>query len=264
MKKKAPAPPVYYAVAQAQFNPIVAMTEYVPAIQDKLRIKGYTLFEQQKMTQLQVDPNVPGKAEIMEHPIWRFAKSDRTSGFTLGRTHIAFHTTDYQNHAQFFRDFLAGMKEIHAIVKLDHLNRLGLRYLNAVIPFEGENVHQYLYQGLHGVVFSSPLRYSLQESVFDTNIEPVSLPGTIVNRVYCRNGALGFPPDIGMIDLLVAPRFTVTTQHLHAVIDIDHFVLGQMNIDILKVEKALDSLHKSIKDTFKATVTEHALKVWGL
>lgn len=54
MSEKMSNAPVYYAVAQAQFNPVAAMAKYVDEVQDILRRKGYTLFEPQEVTQLQL------------------------------------------------------------------------------------------------------------------------------------------------------------------------------------------------------------------
>ena len=42
--------PVYYALAQARFNPVAAMSKYVDQIQDRLRREGYPLFESQQVT----------------------------------------------------------------------------------------------------------------------------------------------------------------------------------------------------------------------
>jgi hypothetical protein len=39
----------YYALAQAQFNPVAAMANYVDEVQDLLRRDGYTLFEPQQV-----------------------------------------------------------------------------------------------------------------------------------------------------------------------------------------------------------------------
>ncbi len=44
--------PVYYALAQAHFNPVAAMSKYVDQIQDRLRREGYPLFEPQQVTHL--------------------------------------------------------------------------------------------------------------------------------------------------------------------------------------------------------------------
>ena len=46
--------PVYYALAQAQFNPIAAMVDYADRVQDRLRREGYPLYDRQKATRLVV------------------------------------------------------------------------------------------------------------------------------------------------------------------------------------------------------------------
>lgn len=264
MSKKATNPPVFYTIVQAQFNPIAAMINYINEIQDKLRLDGYTLFDQQKITQLQFDTAVPGKAEVVEHPIWRITKSDRKSGFILSQSHLVYHTTHYQTHNEFFENFLLGLQKIHSIVKLDHLSRLGLRYLNAILPIKDESIDRFLIKEVHGVNVDANPRYSLYESVFDTKIESISFPGTLVNRIYCRSGQLGYPPDIAPHDLLQMPQFDKMPSILHAVVDIDHFIEGQMPLDSERIKKHLTALHKKIKEAFKATVTDYAIKAWGL
>lgn len=117
---------------------------------------------------------------------------------------------------------------------------------------------------MHGVNIEANPRYSLHESVFDTKIDPNSLPGTLVNRVYCRPGSLGYPPDIAPHELLPMPKFGTESITLHAVIDIDHFIEGQMSLDFEKIKIQLSSLHKKIKQAFNATITDFAKEVWGL
>ncbi|MDR2032578.1 MAG: TIGR04255 family protein [Azoarcus sp.] len=60
MSKKMPNAPVYYALAQAHFNPIAAMAKYVDQIQDQLRHE-YPLFESQQFMQLLISG--PGQAQ---------------------------------------------------------------------------------------------------------------------------------------------------------------------------------------------------------
>ena len=207
---------------------------------------------------------MPGKAQVVEHPIWRITKSDRKSGFILSQSYLVYHTTHYQTHNDFFENFILGLQKIHSIVKLDHLSRLGLRYLNAILPIKDENIDRFLIKEVHGVNVDASLRYSLYESVFDTKIESISLPGTLVNRIYCRLGSLGYPPDIAPHDLLQMQKFEKVPSILHAVVDIDHFIEGQMPLDSENVKKHLTSLHKKIKEAFKSTVTDYAIKTWGL
>ena len=75
--------PVYYALAQAQFNPVAAMAKYVDEIQDILRREGYTLFEPQEITQLQfvgAAGQAPTNPELMKVTNWLISKADRTAG----------------------------------------------------------------------------------------------------------------------------------------------------------------------------------------
>src|SRR5262245_49029180 len=124
MSEKMSNAPVYYALAQAHFNPVAAMTKYVDQIQDRLRREGYPLFEPQQFTQLQMLP----EPQIQQTVSWLMTKSDRTAGFILGSSAITYHTTHYQTHKEFIQELLQGLTAVHDVVSLDHISRLGLRY----------------------------------------------------------------------------------------------------------------------------------------
>jgi uncharacterized protein (TIGR04255 family) len=259
MSKKMSKAPLYHALAQAQFNPIAAMENYINKIQDKFRLEGYTLFESQKITQLHfnTDSSPIPKADVIELPVWRITRPDRSAGFILGQSFLAFHTTNYQTHKQFFDEFLMGLQIIHSITHLEHLSKLGLRYLNAVLPQKNETVNQYLGSGLHGMHFDETPRYSLIESVFDTN------QGTLVSRVHHRKGPVGYPPDMAPSELVSLPQFADKGNISHAVIDIDHFTENQIPINWEQVKSSLTFLHKGIADAFHSTITNHARERWS-
>ena len=113
MSEKMSNAPVYYALAQAHFNPVAAMAKYVDQIQDQLRCKGYPLFEPQQFMQLVVPGLRPDQAQSPEPQIqqtmsWLMTKSDRTAGFILGSSTITYHTTNYQTHNEFIQELLQG------------------------------------------------------------------------------------------------------------------------------------------------------------
>lgn len=265
MSEKMLHAPVYYTLTQAQLNPVEAMAKYINEIQDKLRLNGYTLFEAQKITQLrfQSSSSPSTKAEFVELPIWHFTKANQSAGFILGQSSLAFHTTHYETHKQFFNEFLLGLEIIHSIVKLEHLSRLGLRYLNAVLPKQGEIVNQYLDPGLHGITLDIPIRYSLSESVFDTDVASSSFKGNVVNRVHYKSGPLGYPADMLPNNLSRMEQFAMTENISHAVIDIDHFIEGQMPLNIKQTETLLSSLHSGIEKAFFAIITDFAKSTWA-
>jgi uncharacterized protein (TIGR04255 family) len=227
-----------------------------------LRLDGYTLFCPQKIPQLHFETSpssIPPKAEIINLPIWQITKSDEKSGFILGQSQLTYHTTHYETHDKFFNEFLFGLERVHSIVKLEHLSRLGLRYLNAVLPKSNETTDQYLIRELQGLDIPD-LRYSLHESVFNTKLKSFSNPGTLVNRVICKFAPLSYPPDIAPHDLI--SKFNQESPCLHAIIDMDHFIQEQIPIDFKKTKSILEDLHEKIESTFQRNTTDYAKKVW--
>lgn len=265
MREKMSNAPVYYALAQARFNPVAAMAKYVDEVQDILRRDGYILFDPQQGTLLKLTA-VPGQSptepQLERTTSWLITKGDRSSGFILSATSITFHTTHYETSSEFMPELLRGLKAVHEVVGLDHISRLGLRYLDAVLPQPGHAIDQYLADGLHGVRFGAAQRYALNESVFETESAPLLPKGTLVARVHRMDSPLGYPPDMVPSGLVAMPKFEIKDARLHAVIDTDHFVEGRMPLNFEKIAEQLSNLHSTIKLVFDATVTDHARAVW--
>ena len=137
-----------------------------------------------------------------------------------------------------------------------------MRYLNAVLPKKDETVNQYLFSGLHGITFDKPMRYSLSESLFETEVESSPFKGNLVNRVHNRIGPLGYPADILPNNLARMKQFANTENIRHAVIDIDHYIEGQIPLNMERAETQLISLHLGIKSAFFANVTDFAISAW--
>ncbi len=255
--------PVYYVLAQAKFNPIAAMGDkYVNDIQDRLRQAGYTLFEQQNIAQIQLgNPEVCPISQVSQ---WLVSKENMTSGFILTASSLMYHTTHYETSEEFIPEFLRGLQIVHDVVSLDHISRLGLRYLDAVVPSSHETVRQYLVNGLHGVDFKAEQEYTLTESVFKTNSGPLLSNGKLVARVLqLASSLLVYPADLLPQKLVPMKRFEFKEPCAHAVIDTDHFVEGHMPVDFDKIKAQLVSLHAINKEAFESAVSAHAKKIWA-
>lgn len=267
MSEKMSNAPVYYALAQVQFNPVAAMAKYVDEVQDILRREGYTLFEPQEVRQLQftsIPGETPAEPKLTQMNTWLITKADRSSGFILGQSSLTYHTTHYETSDEFLPELLRGLKAVHRVVNLDHLSRLGLRYLDAVLPKACEPVELYLADGLRGIGFGATQRYALSESVFETESGPLLPQGTLVARVHRATSFLGYPPDMMPNGLVPMTRFESKNMISHAIIDTDHFVEGKMPLDFEKIHAQFVRLHATIKLAFEATTTDHARKaVWA-
>lgn len=257
--------PVYYALVQVKFTPVAAMSKYVPDIQDALRVEGFPLFEVSNTTQLKFEirnPNEPPVHSFEPVTSWLMIDADRRAGFVLGNDFITFHTTDYDNHVPFISSLILGLSKVLEFAKPSLVSRIGLRYLDAVFPEKSETIEQYLVKELHGVDFGWTPLQSIQESVYQTSVEPLISNGFMVSRIHKMNGQLGFPPDMIPNGLLPLPRFSNTEHRMHAIIDTDHYVEGNMSTDLQLIEKQILSLHSKVKEAFEGMVSEFARAKW--
>ncbi|ENE3282537.1 TIGR04255 family protein [Escherichia coli] len=257
--------PVYYVLAQVKFTPIKAMKKYVDDIQEALRLRGYPLFERREAMQMVFDVNTPGESpqpsfEMVQQ--WYMSDITKTSGFVLGNDFITFQTTDYKEHEPFFKALMEGLSVVIEHANPALLTRLGLRYLDAVIPSEGEKIEQYLCNGLHGVDLDlSPIQ-SVNEMVFQTNVGPVISTGFLVTRLHKMFGQLSFPPDILPFGVEMLERFRSDKALWHGIIDTDHYVEGNMLPEIDSIEQQFNSLHGVVKESFNKMVSQHAINRW--
>ncbi|KGT86454.1 hypothetical protein NG99_25770 [Erwinia typographi] len=258
--------PVYYVLAQIKFTPVKAMKKYVDDIQDALRLQGYPLFESRDSTQIKFEFNAPGEPaqpafETVQQ--WYLSDLNRTSGFVLGNDFITFHTTDYETHQPFIKELMKGMTVVMAYPKPALITRLGLRYLDAVLPDNGETIEQYLCDGLHGVDLDLKPIQSVNEMVFQTSVGPIISKGFIINRLHKIHGQLGFPPDMVPSGVDMLERFRTENVLWHGIIDTDHYVEGNVTPDIDVVEKQFTSLHSVVKGTFNKMISQYAIDKWS-
>lgn len=269
MKEKLSNAPLYYALAQVKFNTVAAMERYVNEIQDFLRIEGYTLFEPRQSTSVRLataqSDRPLNEPQIEQSSSWLVTRGDQTAGFILDASSITFHTTHYVTYEDFIPELLLGLKTVHRAVQLEHISRVGLRYLDAVCPQPNETVGQYLIGELRGIDLNQNRKFVLHQSVFDTETGPLINEGTLVARVYEISAPLGYPEDLFPHGLQNMPKFAAAMEkdQSHAVIDTDHFVEGRIPLDFEKIEELLLNLHQKILQVFVASTTDHARKVWA-
>ncbi|MDP2242582.1 TIGR04255 family protein [Pseudomonas sp.] len=256
--------PVYFALAQARFNPVAAIADYAGKIQDRFRRKGYTVLETEQLQGFEFNVGLPQpgqsmRANTINH--WFFTKADRSCGYVLGQDFLTFQSTCYESHQDFFDDLVAGVEIVHEIVQLEAISRLGIRYLNAILPRDGETAENYLADGLHGVaVGGADRKFSASESIFETQCGDRS--GTLVTKVYKAFGLVGFPADLVAKSVQLQPKFQMNEQKHHAVIDMDHYLEASFPAEREALLPALGALHDAIAVSFHAIATPHAFDVW--
>jgi uncharacterized protein (TIGR04255 family) len=253
--------PVFYTLAQVQFNSIAQMTDYVARLQERLRRSGfpdYQVENQLELTLRRLDGSQPD-IQPHQHIRWSFMNAQRTEGYLLLSNALVFHTTRYNTFADFLQKTISGLKLVHEIVDLAYVERIGLRYLDAIAPTDDDTLQQYLTPSLLG--FSANLEGRLTHSFTET--VTIIEDGNLVARAVITDGTLALSPDLITLQLELHPRFKEINCR-NAVLDTDYFVVKRNNsFDLTEIEEQLLKSHDIITDAFNVSVTDYAKEKWA-
>jgi uncharacterized protein (TIGR04255 family) len=264
MGKRLTNAPVYYTVAQVQFNPILDLDGYIPAIQSKLRDAHYPdyrkdVFQRVVVPFVGTDPGQMAAPTVTPQSRYLFGDIAGRSLFLLEANTLSFQTTNYDTFETFSEVLLKGLGILHEALRLAFVERIGLRYLDAVQPTKsGETLREFLVPEVLGLALrgEGQLQHSISETVAST------AAGQLVSRVIIRHGHVGLPVELAGLAPAVNPRFT-QRESLHAIVDTDASFGRREEFELSKVETRLAALHDEAVKSFKAMVTEHALASWA-
>lgn len=264
MGKKLTNAPVYYTVAQVQFNHVLDLDGYVSAIQSKMREAHFPDFKKEVFQRL--DFPMLGTQQGQMVPPTLTAQSRYLFGDIAGRTTflletnaLTLQTTEYDTFETFSKMLLTGLGILHSALRLDFVERIGLRYLDAVHPSKPEEtLRDFLVAEVLGLALRG--QGQLQHSISETTVATDA--GQLISRVIIRNGQIGLPVELSGAALTVNPRFT---QHegLHAIVDTDASIAHREVFELSKVETRLTALHDEVVASFNGTVTDHARASWA-
>lgn len=252
-------PPVYLTLAQVRFNPILTLADFLPNIQERFRQAGYPDFSRQNIVSIQLtaqEGHAPTPSPVQQER-YQFGNVENTHTFNLDNQSLTLQSTNYGQFETFADCFLEGLNIVNDAVKLAFTERVGLRYLDRLMPRTGEAIETYLVeqvQGLNSRLGGNSL-YSFTEAM--NEIDHIKL----LSRVIIQDGPLAFPPDIQPGNMQIPSRFTSYVGN-SAILDNDGFVEGRETFSSKRVAEHLDAIHNVISMAFKASVTQTAFDAW--
>jgi uncharacterized protein (TIGR04255 family) len=268
MGKRINNAPVYFAITQVRYNPILSLSTYIPALQEHFRKHGFPDFKRGVTMTLNLTPLLQDQSAEGQPPTptpverYIFSNLENTKNFLIEQGALAFQTTEYDTFETFVGKLLEGLELLNKTVGLSFIERIGVRYLDAVVPRAGETLSQYLIPEVMGLC--GKMKGDIQHSFSETLIQGED--GSVISRTVIQQGQnaqIGFPPDLlPSTSLKVKPRFAQVSG-LHAIIDTDAFYMGRVSFDLAETKRKLTVLHERIGTSFRASITEHALAVWA-
>lgn len=258
--------PVYFTIAQVRHNPILNLGNYAPSIQDQMRKAGYPDHQPGKTLIINLTSGAADGESDMQRAIPQaverhmFLNMEGTQGFIVEQGALSFQTTEYDTFQTFSEQFFVGLAIVHHCIGLSYTERVGIRYLDAVVPASAaDDLRDYLAPGVLGLAGRLPEGVAIGLSLSETHI-PLQ-DANLLSRTIVRSGPLGFPMDLEPQGLRVPERFQQVNGP-HAIIDTDASQTGRQVFHLDQLRGRLDMLHTRIRMAFDASITEHALKVW--
>jgi uncharacterized protein (TIGR04255 family) len=265
MGKRMKNAPVYFTIAQVRHNPVLRLGAYADEIQDRMRKAGYPDFKKAMSMAFSLmgqdtDGQQPGLPTLEKVERLMFFSSDNTRGFIVEQNAFSFHTTEYDTFETFSEEFVKGLSIVHECIALAHTERIGLRYLDAIIPPTGEDgLAEFLTPGVLGLsrVLSDEMKVS--HTMTETHFRGQGC--AVLARTIIQDGPLGFPMDLQPVGMRLPDRF-LKVNGVHAIVDTDAFIEGRSVLDIDDIKKQLVTLREGIDVAFNAIVTKNALDAW--
>ena len=188
MSKKLNNAPVYYTVAQVQFNPILNLDGYLPAIQAKMREAHFPDFKHELFQRLVLPFGGMAQGQMAAPAVtpqsrYLFGDIAGRSLFLLETNVMSFQTTDYETFETFSAILLKGLGTLHEVMRLDFVERIGLRYLDAVQPSkESESLRDFLVPEVLGLALrgEGELQHAISETIVATPAGQSSLASLFV------------------------------------------------------------------------------------
>lgn len=263
MGEKLTNAPVYYTLAQVQFNPVLDLDGYIPAIQSKMRETHFPDFKKEIFQRIDfpvlgteqgrmIPPTLTTQARYL------FGDISGQTAFLLEANALTLQTTAYDTFEPFSGSLMTALNVLHSLLRLDFVERIGLRYLDAIQPLkESETLRDFLVPEVLGLSLRG--HGLLQQSISETAVE--SPAGQLISRIIIRDGTIGLPSELSGAALAIASRFT-QRQGLHAIVDTDASFAHREVFDPAKIEARLLALHDEIEASFRDTATDYARASW--
>ena len=256
--------PVVYVIVQVRFSPVLSLRTYIPKIQEYFRRDGFPAFESRFNFQLAFsvpppEPEPAGDSIPVERTLaYVFSNRDRSQSFMLEQNGLTLQVTDYSDFEWFLNLFLKHQEHVNEVISPDSSERIGLRYIDAVLPKPGSKVKEYLIPAVLGLA-EQPVEGTLQHAYSETVL--LNRNTSTVSRITVRNGQIAFPPDMNALPVLINSRFT-EFRGSHALVDTDSFQTVHHPMEVQNLRATLQHLHDSVENAFNAVTTDFARADW--
>ena len=261
--------PLALVLIQIKFTPIENIEkDYLSQIQDFLRKNDYPLINKTQSLSVVMEKE---SYNSEENPQWIFSSADSFSNIILDKNQFVFQLSNYETFESFFAKFDKLFTEIMNITEHDksgYIQRLGLRYVDQIIPIdENDTIDSYFQDTMR---IEQPKRFNNKNKCCTTgiygNVELCEKEdiGNVAIRILQGLKDFSLPPDLENN----APKLVreIDKEKNIGLIDLDcSFEPEKLEkYDFNRIGKLLYKMHDILNDTFfNDVVSKEGVKKWS-
>lgn len=256
-------PPLAYVVAEVGISPHYSIAQAVPLIQQSLRDSFPRTDESMGIALTLAIGTAPNQAQAPDR-IWRLTTPDNKRGVHLGTRAVALHVTRYQDFPEFAEQLTHVLEAVQSSGLNPFVERVGLRYIDYILPSDGHESVDYLGQALRGVTppGAGPAQTAMWAATypFDTftvnaRVAAPSLPG------------MTMPLNFSALPLAKPGTMLAAEQRAQkgqsfGIIDTDCSQAINEDFNAQALATKFAQMHKCVSVTFKALISDLAVKEW--
>lgn len=255
-----PNAPLAYVLGAVKFEPQLALEKHIPALQERLQSK-FPRFRPVNEAVIQLSIGDSPLSQSPQRVRFEFASADNRRGIILNLETLVFHATAYTTYNDFGARLSEVLTDVGAELKHLFVRRIGLRYIDTLIPEEGETPDDYVSSDLRCLPkLSLPLRARSGLAISEFQMEK----GALVVRYAAGPGRLGLPPDLQPLPLTESAvmQRPIPENVMSGLLDFDRFMPQEALFNAVQIRRWFDELHDDLSIAFRELTTEHAKRVW--
>lgn len=264
--------PLVHVLAQVAFPPVPDWTARQPDVQKALYEIGFQRFREAESSQLTLEiggggqpPTVAQRAVVFRE----YADRDGRFAFQSTEEALLLHTTGYQDFGHFIGLLGQGLRAVGAVLGVQLVNRIGLRYVDLVQGIEGERLSAFVKPGMLGFPFRDAPDLAVTQMAVSSQSVGLTKLGALAIRSVTLPAGQFLPPDLDIAGLRAPEKVDASQPGL--VLDFDHYSVfaganasaPPLDFEVESVIAHVASLHADLKAAFLASVTERAIERWG-
>lgn len=251
-----PKSPLVFVLGAIRFDPVLAIEDYIPAIQESLRKKEFPKVRTRMIPHRIVkkeDSTLLAEAKKQ----WEFHDSANRTSILVDQDALAVQTTAYSTYERFHELFEIALGTVADSLEVNEVLRCGLRYIDIVDWPDGEEVTSWVRPELLGISSLEEFRRQITQS----KTELTGPDGTTLRiRASLLKQGVVLPPDLIPCELsFPAPP---EREKPFVMLDFDHFSESHFSYEREAALDHLAMLHDGVDLAFRNSVTPNALDQW--